>query len=115
MFYVSDELRRPVLSGLCTSQDIEACKTTNVKATYTGNIPAFGGYTLQNASFQCKQMLTVNYYDNYDFFKLYNIQLSLYMISPKNCSIMIIIMEILVVSTLNKTIKAPIIHSNMIT
>jgi len=72
IFSIPDELGRIVLTGICkNSLNYAAYKplgTAVVKATYnTGSTNAANSYTISGISLSNMQILTANYYDDYDF------------------------------------------------
>ncbi len=67
LFSIPDAFGRPVLSGVCT--DTLNIHNTVVKGEYT-NGGAYKGYNLSVGELSQHTLLTVNYYDNYDYLDL---------------------------------------------
>lgn len=64
LFSIPDAFGRPVLSGVC--KDTLNIHNTVVRADYTGS-GTYKGYTLSINGLNQYSLLTVNYYDNYEF------------------------------------------------
>lgn len=67
LFSIPDALGRPILSGVCT--DTLNIHNTLVKGEYT-NGGIYKGYNLSVGELSLHTLLTVNYYDNYDYLDL---------------------------------------------
>ena len=65
-FFLYDSVGRPIVSGICINPDIEGCKNTIVKCELGEADNSFAGY-IPNIVLQNVALLSVNYYDNYDF------------------------------------------------
>ncbi len=66
VFFLYDSVGRPIVSGICINPDIEGCKNTIVKCELGEADNSFAGY-IPNIVLQNVALLSVNYYDNYDF------------------------------------------------
>ena len=84
-FSLSDELNRPVLTGICHDfyyyEDFPLCET-DVKARRDDAGTAFHGYIPENIPMTNPVVYTVNYYDDYSFIGKYGVPASLNYVTP---------------------------------
>ena len=84
-FSLSDELNRPVLTGICHNSyyydDFPLCET-DVKARRDDTGTAFHGYILENIPMTDPVVYTVNYYDDYSFIGKHGVPTSLNYVTP---------------------------------
>lgn len=73
LFNIPDALGRPVLTGVCknylTPTEHEVDKLV-ITANYTGAENSYKGYAVTGLTLFMPEILTVNYYDNYNFLSL---------------------------------------------
>jgi len=84
-FSLSDELNRPVLTGICHNSyyyaDFPLCEI-DVKARRDDTGTAFHGYILENIPMTNPVVYTVNYYDDYSFIGKHGVPTSLNYVTP---------------------------------
>ena len=84
-FSLSDELNRPVLTGICHNSyyyaDFPLCEI-DVKARRDDTGTAFHGYILENIPLTNPVVYTVNYYDDYSFIGKHGVPTSLNYVTP---------------------------------
>ena len=84
-FSLSDELNRPVLTGIChdyySYNDFPLCET-DVKARRDDAGTAFHGYIPENIPMTNPVVYTVNYYDDYSFIGKHGVPTSLNYVTP---------------------------------
>ena len=84
-FSLSDELNRPVLTGICHDfyyyEDFPLCET-DVKARRDDAGTAFHGYIPENIPLTNPEVYTVNYYDDYSFIGKHGVPTSLNYVTP---------------------------------
>ena len=84
-FSLSDELNRPVLTGICHDfyyyEDFPLCET-DVKARRNDAGTAFHGYIPENIPLTNPVVYTVNYYDDYSFIGKRGVPTSLNYVTP---------------------------------
>ena len=84
-FSLSDELNRPVLTGICHNsyyyEDFPLCET-DVKARRDDTGTAFYGYIPENIPLTNPEVYTVNYYDDYSFIGKHGVPTSLNYVTP---------------------------------
>ena len=84
-FSLSDELNRPVLTGICHDfyyyEDFPLCET-DVKARRDDAGTAFHGYIPENIPMTNPEVYTVNYYDDYSFIGKHGVPTSLNYVTP---------------------------------
>ncbi|MCS3201772.1 RHS repeat domain-containing protein [Candidatus Bacteroides intestinigallinarum] len=84
-FSLSDELNRPVLTGICHdyySYNDFPLWNTDVKARRDDTGTAFHGYILENIPMTNPVVYTVNYYDDYSFIGKHGVPTSLNYVTP---------------------------------